>query len=102
MSNAIFPEGMVCERRTWLPGSRHAASIDYRPFFHPLSSLPAYAKEPSAAIARQRNQVAYRLAPWGVNLPSAMNLELSGVERVRKLFAEALATRGAARQRSHG
>jgi perosamine synthetase len=49
--------------------------IDGRPFFHPLSSLPAYAHLPRARRARQRNQVAYNLSPWGVNLPSGLNMD---------------------------
>ena len=48
--------------------------IDCRPFFHPLSSLPAYAHTNQARQAAQRNAVCYRLSPYGINLPSAMNL----------------------------
>lgn len=48
--------------------------IDSRPFFHPLSSLPAYAADPQARAAADRNAVAYRMAPYGINLPSALNL----------------------------
>ena len=54
--------------------------IDCRPFFHPLSSLPAYADLPQARIARSRNLNAYDIAPWGINLPSALNMT---EERVR-------------------
>jgi perosamine synthetase len=48
--------------------------IDTRPFFYPLSSLPAFADLPQAAAARRHNRVSYRLSPWGVNLPSALCL----------------------------
>lgn len=51
-----------------------AANIDSRPFFHPLSSIPALRDLPTAAAGRERNKVAYALAPRGLNLPSAMNL----------------------------
>ena len=54
--------------------------IDCRPFFHPLSSLPAYADLPQARIARSRNLNAYDIAPRGINLPSALNMT---EERVR-------------------
>ena len=50
--------------------------------FHPLSSLPAYDGQVEAAVARKRNVVSYRLSPWGINLPSAMNLTLEQVQRV--------------------
>ena len=56
--------------------------IDSRPMFHPLSSLPAYDGQVEAAVARKRNVVSYRLSPWGINLPSAMNLTLEQVQRV--------------------
>ena len=49
-------------------------NIDGRPFFHPLSSLPAYERLPSAAIARQRNLNSYKLSASGFNLPSGMNM----------------------------
>lgn len=56
--------------------------IDTRPFFHPLSSLPAYANNPDVERARRENVVAYRIAPYGVNLPSALNLTREQVARV--------------------
>lgn len=49
-------------------------NIDSRPFFHPLSSIPAYRHLPQAQAARERNTVSYRICPYGINLPSALNL----------------------------
>ena len=48
--------------------------VDCRPFFRPLSGLPAYADSQAAREARERNQVSYRLSPFGVNLPCGMNM----------------------------
>lgn len=48
--------------------------INLRPFFYPLSSEPAYNMLPEARKARDRNEVSYRIAPYGVNLPSGMNM----------------------------
>jgi perosamine synthetase len=48
--------------------------IDSRPFFHPLSSLPAYRGSPDAAAARKRNTVSYEISPYGVNLPSGLDM----------------------------
>ena len=48
--------------------------IDCRPFFHPLSSLPAYSTSPHATTARQRNSHAYRIGAAGINLPSGFNM----------------------------
>lgn len=64
--------------------------IDSRPFFYPLSFLPAYAHTEAARQARARNKVSYQVAPWGLNLPSAMNLTQSQVEYVCEAFKAAL------------
>jgi perosamine synthetase len=48
--------------------------IDSRPFFYPLSSLPAYSALKTAAEAQKRNRNAYAIAPYGINLPSGMNM----------------------------
>jgi len=60
----------------------HEQGIDTRPFFHPLSSLPAFAQSPQAEESRERNFVAYDLASRGLNLPSALVLEEHDVARV--------------------
>jgi perosamine synthetase len=49
-------------------------NIDSRPFFHPLSSLPAYQHLKQAHEARERNHVSYRICPYGINLPSGLNM----------------------------
>lgn len=56
--------------------------IDCRPFFHPLSSIPAYANSPEAAVARERNAMAYEISPFGLNLPSGLNLTRDNVKYV--------------------
>lgn len=68
-------------------------AIDTRPFFHPLSSLPAFGGTPEAAAARSRNQTAYRLSPKGLNLPSAMTLTEVQVDRVCAALQEVLGGR---------
>jgi perosamine synthetase len=55
--------------------------IETRPFFHPLSSLPAYRGQQQAALAQMRNRVAYDLSPRAVNLPSALCLTGEQVRR---------------------
>jgi perosamine synthetase len=56
--------------------------INTRPFFHPLSSLPAFKDEPHAVHAQKLNAVAYDLASRGLNLPSALRLGEEEVARV--------------------
>ena len=57
-------------------------NIDSRPFFRPLSSIPAYEGSEEADVARRRNHLSYRIAPFGVNLPSGLNLDEEKVEYV--------------------
>jgi perosamine synthetase len=61
-------------------------NIDSRPFFHPLSSIPAYQHLEQAGQARERNRVSYRICPYGINLPSALNLTREQVNHVCSVF----------------
>lgn len=58
-----------------------ADGIDTRPFFRPLSSLPAYEGRDSAREGRHRNVTAYGLSPTALNLPSALCLSETDVEQ---------------------
>ncbi len=49
-------------------------NIDCRPFFYPLSSMPAYEGVPGIEKARANNTVSYELSPYAVNLPGALTL----------------------------
>jgi perosamine synthetase len=73
-SHGLDKEALMAELAT--------QNIDSRPFFYPLSSLPAYESAPDAARARRKNEVAYRLSPFGLNLPSGLNLTPELVGRV--------------------
>lgn len=67
--------------------------VDTRPFFYPLSQLPAYRETAAARQAAARNSTAYRLSPYGINLPSGPDLDQASVDRVvaalRQLLAHA-------------
>lgn len=65
--------------------------IDTRPFFHPLSSLPAYAHLPEALIASCRNEIAYEISPHGINLPCALSITRDQVEVVCSAIRNILA-----------
>jgi perosamine synthetase len=67
--------------------------IDARPFFYPLSELPAYADNPHSQGAKLRNPVAYRLSATGINLPSSLALSRSDVEFVTGSLREILLAR---------
>jgi perosamine synthetase len=61
-------------RKEDLAGALAADGIDTRPFFYPLSSLPAYADSPQVGVAAKRNLIAYDISPRAINLPSALSL----------------------------
>ena len=61
-------------RKEQIVPALRAHNIDCRPFFYPLSMLPAYMSSPAAAAARARNSASYAVSPYGVNLPSALSL----------------------------
>jgi len=64
--------------------------VDSRPFFHPLSSVPAYAELPESLEARARNRVSYEIGPYGINLPSGLNLTREHVQYVCGVFKRIL------------
>lgn len=57
-----------------------ARNIDCRPFFHPLSTLPAYAAHPDANT--DQTPVSYAIAPRAINLPSGLGMTPERVTRV--------------------
>jgi perosamine synthetase len=73
--------------------SMREAGVDVRPFFHPLSSLPAFSLNESAVNARVRNPVSYDVGSRAVNLPSGFNLAESDIERVRATLIATLGLR---------
>jgi perosamine synthetase len=87
MSTALVAPQMGLQKEKIIQ-SLAARGIDSRPFFYPLSSLPAYADYPEAASARARNVVARRITPFGVNLPSALSLTRDQVAYVAQALKE--------------
>jgi perosamine synthetase len=63
-------------------------NIDARPFFYPLSSLPAYQElkyEP-----KPNNKAALRISGFAVNLPSALNIGKENVKSVAYSLASSI------------
>jgi perosamine synthetase len=81
MVTAIVDPELGWTKEKLIPALREQ-NVDCRPFFYPLSMLPVYESFPSAAAARARNSAAYAVAPYGVNLPSALSLTQEQVEQV--------------------
>ncbi len=67
-----------------------ARCIDTRPFFHPLSSLPAYRDTFPGKRASRHNHNAYRISPNGINLPSGYNLTATHVDFICEQLLDVL------------
>jgi perosamine synthetase len=94
--NSYWMVSATLDERFDLPKTRlikllHEDGIDSRPFFYPLSSLPAFQAWGGAARWKQQNPVAYRLSAQAVNLPSALNLTRDEVTRVAAALKKHLA-----------
>ena len=63
-----------------------AFGIDCRPFFHPLSSQPPFVESEQARRAHEQNRSSYAISPYGVNLPSGLNLTRELVGEVCQVF----------------
>ena len=67
-------------------------NIDTRPFFYPLSSLPAYIHLEQVKIARQQNKIAYQISPQSINLPCALNITQPQVQYVCENLCDIIST----------
>jgi perosamine synthetase len=81
MVTAILSPGFGLEKQN-LMKLMEDQSISCRPFFFPLSMIPAYEDSEQAKRARERNNISYAITPYGVNLPSALSIEKSAVRYV--------------------
>jgi perosamine synthetase len=83
--------GIKKERLIELMSTRN---IDCRPFFHPLSSLPAYGHLSQAKEASKRNQVSYQISPYGINLPSSLSITKEEIVYVCEVLKDVVSKRG--------
>jgi perosamine synthetase len=89
MVTAVLDADLDISKETMI--SRLAKSgIDTRPFFYPLSVLPAYRDHPSSAGAHERNRVSHDIAWRGINLPSAYSVNEQAVDRVCRALISAM------------
>lgn len=90
MVTVVLEPGLGLEKEQAM-AALSARGIDTRPFFYPLSSLPAYAGHPGAPNAAERSPVSYRLGRYGLNLPSGLQLRREEVECVCEALLAILA-----------
>lgn len=65
-------------------------NIDTRPFFSPLSSLPAFADRPESSVHMPKEPVGIDIAKYGVNLPSGYHMTPDLVQRVADALKQIL------------
>jgi perosamine synthetase len=81
MTTLVWEAGLLPDKPRTMELLRERG-IDTRPFFYPLSSLPAYADTPQARRAKEHNLAAYSVTNRALNLPSALMLVEDQVDRV--------------------
>jgi perosamine synthetase len=65
-------------------------NIDTRPFFSPLSSLPAFSDSPRSSAHMSANPAGEMVARYGINLPSGYHMTPELVHRVSESFRQIL------------
>jgi len=85
MTTVVLNNRLGITKERLVPALR-SGGIDTRPFFSPLSSIPAFRSTENARIARARNRVAFAVTPYGINLPSALSLSREDVARVCEIL----------------
>jgi perosamine synthetase len=80
MTTVVLDPGLGIGKDVLIPRLK-SRGIDTRPFFHPLSSIPAFRGTPEAAVARGRNKTAYAISAVSVNLPSALSLSREDISQ---------------------
>jgi perosamine synthetase len=89
MTTALIDSALKVEKEI-LVSELKTLGVESRPLFYPLSSLPAYSQMDAAKLAPVRNKAAYSLSPYGINLPSALNLDEDDVEQICHLLVRAI------------
>ena len=92
MVTAVFNRGLGLRKEDVIAELR-CRNIDSRPFFSPLSSLPAYRDLGGAGRWNLSNPISYDIGARAVNLPSGFNMTEALVERVVGAIHEIMSTR---------
>lgn len=89
MSTIVLDTRLGITKEELIPRLK-AEGVDARPFFYPLSAIPAFRDTPQAKVARA-NRIAYEVSASGINLPSALSLTKEDVQQVVAVLGRALA-----------
>jgi perosamine synthetase len=94
MTTILLDSALGIKKETLVPRLRQQG-VDVRPFFYPLSAIPAFRETPEAAKAQKTNKVAYSVSPYAINLPSALALDEAAIGKVNVVLRKEV---GALRQ----
>jgi len=94
MTTILLDAALGIKKETLVPRLRQQG-VDVRPFFYPLSAIPAFRETPEAAKAQRTNKVAYSVSPYAINLPSALALDEAAIGKVNVVLRKEV---GALRQ----
>jgi len=61
--------------------------VETRPFFYPLSDIPAYKQR---AYYERKNPIAYSISPFGINLPSNLQMSMEDVDKICDILNKVL------------
>jgi perosamine synthetase len=83
--NSVWNTALIFDPSTGMDRDKAMAEmpilgLPVRPFFYPLSSLPAFPGR--EAESRRNNPVAYDISERGINLPCALNLTEADLDTV--------------------
>lgn len=81
MTTASFSEDLGLDKFQIIQHLK-GMGISTRPFFDPLSSLPAYKNAKDGSRARESNRTTFLLAQKAINLPSAASLSFQDISMV--------------------
>lgn len=86
----VVPEGVWALDKFALMSALDKRNIDTRPFFSPLSSLPAFDDRPTSKRFVCADDVGQRIAKFGINLPSGYQMTEARVDVVCRALVEVL------------
>ncbi len=73
-----------------LMSSLQEKGVSTRPFFSPLSAIPAYSQLQQSERAREQNKTAYAISAQALNLPSALSISEGDVDLVCSVLMKEL------------
>ncbi len=91
MVTALLDPELPMTRDAFMQELAHR-QIGSRPFFYPLSFLPAYKSLPQSREAMLRNCHSYAITPHGLNLPSGFNMTPDKIHYVCSQIRDMLRT----------